>query len=337
MLIRRNDDELISAYVDGQLNERERQAFEARMAADPSLRRRVEATRLLVQAARELPPVPLPRNFTLPKSAGAPQRAAPSATWWRLGSALAAAVFVIAIGLDVSGSLSPRAAAPTTASAPNAAAVPPGTQTFAATQLPAGTTAAGGAAQPAAGSAAESASPTEAPVQATPPAMKAAPTDGANGGAAESGGPPPQPQATPAPQVQSASPVTPSEEMTAGVLALGVAPTATAPEIGSRQQLTESQVITAPYSANVVTEAQGVAAANVATATEMTAVSDAALATGTPEATTAPALTTVPAPEVAPPPAAPPNPAPATPWLRIVALVSLLAALGLGALGWLRR
>jgi anti-sigma factor RsiW len=334
MLIRRNDDELISAYVDGQLNERERQAFEARMAADPSLRRRVEATRRLVQAAHELPPVPLPRNFTLPKSAGAPQRVGPSATWWRLGSALAAAVFVIAIGLDVSGSLSPRAAVPTTANAPSVAAVPPGTQTFAATQLPAGTTAAGGAAaggaaQPAAGSAAESASATEAPAQATPPVMKAAPTDGANGGGAESSGPPPQPQVTPAPQVQSASPVTPSEEMTAGVLALGVAPTPTAPDIGSRQQLTESQVITAPYSANAVTETQGVAAANVATATEMTAMSDAALATGTPEATPAPARTTVPAPEVVPPPA--------TPWLRIVALVSLLAALGLGALGWLRR
>jgi hypothetical protein len=100
-----SDDELISAYIDGQLDERARQAFEARIAVEPALRRHVEATRMLVQTARAMPESRAPRNFALPRSVGAPARA-PSQqmrVWWRLGSAVAAAVFVFAVGLDVSG------------------------------------------------------------------------------------------------------------------------------------------------------------------------------------------------------------------------------------------
>jgi len=102
--MKRTEDELISAYIDGKLDDSNRQSFEARIDADPALRKRVETTRLLVQAARRTPAVTPPRNFTLPRPAAARRRdASSSRLGWRLGSALAAAVFVIAIGLDAIG------------------------------------------------------------------------------------------------------------------------------------------------------------------------------------------------------------------------------------------
>ncbi|MCL4506143.1 MAG: hypothetical protein M1140_09005 [Chloroflexi bacterium] len=109
MFTRRNGDELISAYLDGQLDERSRQAFEARINRDPALRRRVDATRARVPAARKLPAVSVPRNFILSSNASParqPARAPAGARmWWRFGSALAAAIFVAAIGLDMLGGL----------------------------------------------------------------------------------------------------------------------------------------------------------------------------------------------------------------------------------------
>ena len=126
--MRRSQDELISAYIDGQLDDASRQSFEARIAADPALRKRVEATRTLVQTAHQTPAVAAPRNFTLPRTATAAtatHREVPSSrSGWRIGSALAAAVFVIAIGLDTIG-VGQLAQSP----APNAAPV---TQSYAA-------------------------------------------------------------------------------------------------------------------------------------------------------------------------------------------------------------
>jgi hypothetical protein len=107
------DDELISAYIDGALDRAAQKAFETRMASEPDLRRKVDATRQLVQAAAQLPPAGLPHNFTLPASTGKPSTS--PALWWRVGSAVATAVFVCAVGLDVSGALAPRAMAPVAA------------------------------------------------------------------------------------------------------------------------------------------------------------------------------------------------------------------------------
>lgn len=63
------EDERISAYVDGELSEDERAAFEAALAQDATLRRKVAVTQLLVREARALQQQAVPRNFILPREA----------------------------------------------------------------------------------------------------------------------------------------------------------------------------------------------------------------------------------------------------------------------------
>src|SRR5512147_295406 len=104
----KSDDELISAYVDGQLAGDALAAFEARLRVEPALKQRVDVTRLLVSTARALPAQPLPRHFTVPVP-DRPRSQTTSFTWFlRLGSALATAVFVIAFGIDLAGLTTPR-------------------------------------------------------------------------------------------------------------------------------------------------------------------------------------------------------------------------------------
>lgn len=62
-------DELLSAYLDGQLSAEERTRLEARLATDPTLRAELEALRRTVALVRDLPTVAVPRNFILPQSA----------------------------------------------------------------------------------------------------------------------------------------------------------------------------------------------------------------------------------------------------------------------------
>ncbi len=77
----RSDDDLISVYVDGRMGPEERAAFEARLQAEPALRRQVEATRLLVGAARQLPAVRPSAQFRRPvhRPRGAHRRPGPVA------------------------------------------------------------------------------------------------------------------------------------------------------------------------------------------------------------------------------------------------------------------
>ena len=67
-------DELLSAYLDGQLSAGERARLEARLAADPALRAELEALRRTVALVRDLPPVSIPRNFILPRAMAARPR-----------------------------------------------------------------------------------------------------------------------------------------------------------------------------------------------------------------------------------------------------------------------
>lgn len=58
-------DELLSAYLDGELSPREQARLETRLAADPALRARLKTLRHTVALVRNLPQVEAPRNFLL--------------------------------------------------------------------------------------------------------------------------------------------------------------------------------------------------------------------------------------------------------------------------------
>ncbi|MGD2218505.1 MAG: zf-HC2 domain-containing protein [Gemmatimonadales bacterium] len=73
---RRN--ELLSAYVDGQLSERERKQLEARLKEDAALRAELRALHQTVSLVRELPQAAAPRNFILSKSMVQRRRPAPA-------------------------------------------------------------------------------------------------------------------------------------------------------------------------------------------------------------------------------------------------------------------
>lgn len=59
------DYELLSAYLDGELNSTEREALETRLMLDSALRDELEALRRTVALVRALPELRAPRNYTL--------------------------------------------------------------------------------------------------------------------------------------------------------------------------------------------------------------------------------------------------------------------------------
>ncbi len=132
------NDELISAYMDGRLNVSERAAFESREQHEAGLRQQMQVTRLVAHTASQLPPLPLPRSFVLPAAMAVPEKPA-RPSWdlralFRLGSAFAAALFVLLVGLDLRQLASPAAVVLT----PNALAtfVPNASSAQSATELP---------------------------------------------------------------------------------------------------------------------------------------------------------------------------------------------------------
>jgi len=60
-------DELLSAYLDDQLDAEDRARLEVQLAADPALRSELEMLRRAVALVRDLSPQPIPRNFILPQ------------------------------------------------------------------------------------------------------------------------------------------------------------------------------------------------------------------------------------------------------------------------------
>ncbi len=58
-------DELLSAYLDGELKEGEREQLEARLSQDPALRAELRTLHQVSSMVRELPRVSAPRNFIL--------------------------------------------------------------------------------------------------------------------------------------------------------------------------------------------------------------------------------------------------------------------------------
>jgi hypothetical protein len=70
-------DELLSAYLDDQLDAGDRARLEARLAVDPALRSELEMLRRTVALVRDLPSQPVPRNFILPQETASGVRRAP--------------------------------------------------------------------------------------------------------------------------------------------------------------------------------------------------------------------------------------------------------------------
>ncbi len=105
-----SEEELISAYLDGQLSAAEQAAFEARLTDDPELRRRVLLTRLIIREARQLPMVAPPRNFILPVHAGRRPVAARAflPLWvYRFGALAAALLCIVLVVADFGPSAVP--------------------------------------------------------------------------------------------------------------------------------------------------------------------------------------------------------------------------------------
>jgi anti-sigma factor RsiW len=69
------DEDLLSEYLDGALDDGARAALEARLEAEPELRRQLAALRQTVALIRALPPRKAPRDFTLTPAQAAAARA----------------------------------------------------------------------------------------------------------------------------------------------------------------------------------------------------------------------------------------------------------------------
>lgn len=86
------DLELLSAYLDGELSDRERLALEKRLSQDKTLRAALDGLRETVSLVQSLPRLKAPRNFTLdPAVYDQPVH------WWRL--------FTLGTAMQVSGAL----------------------------------------------------------------------------------------------------------------------------------------------------------------------------------------------------------------------------------------
>lgn len=98
-----NDLELLSAYQDGALTETERVALEARLQAEPNLRRELARLRATVELVRGLPTLSAPRDFRLtPSQARQPVRRSTiltSAAFSALSAA--AAIVLLVVGLSL--------------------------------------------------------------------------------------------------------------------------------------------------------------------------------------------------------------------------------------------
>lgn len=102
------DLELLSAYIDGQLDDRQMRTLETRLRKEPELKRELQELRATVQSLRDLPVPQLTRHFTLtPEMVGQGEvrRGFPAL---RFATALAGLAFITLVGLEgllsVSGS-----------------------------------------------------------------------------------------------------------------------------------------------------------------------------------------------------------------------------------------
>lgn len=92
-------DELLSAYLDNQLNAEEQARLEAQLETDAALQAELEALRRTVALVRDLPSVPVPRNFIISQAMAGRSQPAPVARPRRAWAAplLTAATTVVSL------------------------------------------------------------------------------------------------------------------------------------------------------------------------------------------------------------------------------------------------
>lgn len=96
------DDQTLSLYLDGQLDEATRSRVEAHIQSCAACRESLETLQQTVHLVRHVPRVVPPRAFTLSEAdVKRPRQAATSWGWTRWASALVAALLVLTVGLDV--------------------------------------------------------------------------------------------------------------------------------------------------------------------------------------------------------------------------------------------
>jgi anti-sigma factor RsiW len=97
------DWEMLSAYLDGELTERQRQDLEARLTQEASLQAALDELRDTRTALRSLPPLRAPRNFTLSAEMAGARSMASLYPRLRLASALAGVLFAVLLVGDLMG------------------------------------------------------------------------------------------------------------------------------------------------------------------------------------------------------------------------------------------
>lgn len=106
-------EEMLSAYIDGELSPKERARVERHLAQCEVCARNLRTLRQTVGLLRQLPTVPAPRSFVL-RPAPRPVRAGRAYTYLRAATALAAALLIVALAGDfaLTGLAPARKAAP---------------------------------------------------------------------------------------------------------------------------------------------------------------------------------------------------------------------------------
>ena len=102
-------DELLSAYLDDELSADERVRLETQLATDQMLQTELDALRRAVTLVRDLPSVPLPRNFILPQTMAIHPQPVPSvrprrswlAPFLTTATAVVSLMFVVVLAGDL--------------------------------------------------------------------------------------------------------------------------------------------------------------------------------------------------------------------------------------------
>jgi hypothetical protein len=113
--------ELLSAYLDDEVNADERQLIQAHLPTCAACQRELESLRFMVAMVHALPPRPIPRTFYVTEEMVAPASKTESAGWWGwlrglapFGAAVAALLVVLVLSrpylTGVGGSAAPSAA-----------------------------------------------------------------------------------------------------------------------------------------------------------------------------------------------------------------------------------